>query len=353
VSLIINLTNFEAAHVVGMGLDGSWQVIAVVKATYTWDRTGIVSPAPPLPIGMLDEFFGEPASSGLLRASEITPAKPKLDVLLAGAIVFPRPVTETHVELAVGSRLRKRVRVFGDRIWLPGLMADVVPSRLRPVNRVPIAWERSYGGADPNDAKYTEPRNPAGSGVARNPKTLHGRPAPNFEDPDKAIGALFGKPDPVGFGPIAAHWQQRVARAGTYDEAWKKSRRPLPPEDFSPAFFNVAPTDQQLDEYLPGEKVHLINMTTAVDDRFDLPAFTVPIAIVSSDDLAEGTAGVDTLTIEPEERRFSLLARVQAKLRDGPQSLGRIVIGDMPQGMRSAIETGRQYLWPRNRRTGK
>ena len=352
-SLIVNLTNFGAAHAVTMGLDGSWQVIAVVKATYAWDPSGIVSPALLAPIVTLDEFFGEPSSSGLLRASDVAPAKPRLDVLLAGAIAFPKPTTEIEVELAVGSRLRKRVRVFGDRIWLPGVMADVVPSRPRPVDRVPIAWERSYGGADANDAKCAEPKNPAGSGVAKDPKILHGRPAPNFEDPDKAIGALFGRPDPVGFGPIAPHWEQRVALAGTYDEAWKKSRRPLPPEDFSPAFFNVAPADQQLDQYLPGERVRLLNMTTAVDDRFDLPAFTVPVAIVSGDDLAEETAVVDTLTIEPEERRFSLLAKAQARLCDGPQSLGRIVIGDMTRGMRSAIETGRHYPWQRIRRAGK
>jgi len=350
---IINLTNFEAAHAVTMGFDGNWQVIAVVKATYTWDKSGTVFPAPSSPIVMLDEFFGDPASSGLLLASDIAPAKPRLDVLLAGAIAFHKPITEIEVGLAVGSRLRKVVGVFGDRIWLPAVMTDVVPSRPRPVSRVPIAWERSYGGTDPADGKYTEPQNPAGSGVAKDPKTLHGRPAPNFEDPNKAIGALFGKPDPVGFGPIAAHWQQRVALAGTYDEAWKKSRRPLPPEDFSPAFFNVAPVDQQLDEYLPGEKVHLLNLTTAIHDHFALPALTVPVAVVLSDVLVEETAVVDTLTIEPEERRFSLVAKVQAKLSGGPQSIGRIVIGDMTRGMRSAIEMGRRYRWQRNRAVSK
>ena len=68
---IVNLTNFEAAHAVTMGLDGNWQVIAVVKATYTWDKSGTVCPAPSSPIVMLDEFFGDPASSGLLRAGDI------------------------------------------------------------------------------------------------------------------------------------------------------------------------------------------------------------------------------------------------------------------------------------------
>ena len=60
-----------------------------------------------------------------------------------------------------------------------------------------------------------------------------------------------------------------------------------------------------MDKYLPGEKVRLLNMTTAVHDQFDLPAFAVPVAIASSDGLVEETAVVDTLTIEPEERRFA------------------------------------------------
>ena len=98
---------------------------------------------------------------------------------------------------------------------------------------------------------------------------------------------------PIGFGPIAQHWQARVSLAGTYDEAWEKSRRPLPPADFSPAFFNVAPADQQLDGYVPGEEVRLVNMTTASQDRFRLPEFAVPVTIVSSDELSESTAEVD------------------------------------------------------------
>jgi hypothetical protein len=94
-------------------------------------------------------------------------------------------------------------------------------------------------------------------------------------------------------------------------------------------------------------------MTTAVHDQFDLPAFAVPVAIASSDGLVEETAVVDTLTIEPEERRFSLLAKAQAKLCYDPLSLGRIVIGDMTRGMRSAIETGRKYPWLRIQKVRK
>jgi hypothetical protein len=336
--------------VVSLGADGRWQVTVLAKATFTWNQLGVVSEARPAPITLADEFAGDSVFAGLLRARDLAPAKPRLDVLLAGTVAFPRPIAETEIELAVGSRLRKRARVFGDRIWLPGLAADRVPSRPRPVRRVPIAWERSYGGVDPHNPKWIEPGNPAGSGVAKKPKSLHGRPAPNFEDPDRPIRALFRKPVSIGFGPIAAHWQPRMRLAGTYDEAWQKLRKPLPPEDFSPDFFNVAPADQQLDGYLPGEEVRLRNLTVTGEDRFCLPRFAVPVAIASSAELAEGMAAVDTLTIEPEERRFSLLAKAQADLADGPESLGRIVVGEMTRGMRSALETGKRYPWSRHRR---
>lgn len=348
-SQIVNLTDYEAAPLVGTGIDGRWQAIAIVKATYTWDASGKCTLVEALPVLLAEEFAGPPVSSGLLRESELSPPKPKVDVLLAGALAFPQPITMIDVELSVGSRLVKRARVFGDRAWLPGVMADLTPSQPRPVTRVPIAWERSYGGADPTDTKCIEPKNPAGSGVAKDPKTLQGKPAPNFEDPNNLLPVHVGKPVPVGFGPIAAHWQQRLVLAGTYDEAWENQRRPLPPTDFSPGYFNVAPTDQQLDDYRPGEELRLVNMTTAVHDRIRLPELKVPVTFIS-DEMSEEVAGVDTAIVEPEERRLSLLARARSELREGPMSLARIVVGELTEGMRKAIEKNKAYPWERRQR---
>jgi hypothetical protein len=190
------------------------------------------------------------------------------------------------------------------------------------------------------DGKCFEPRNPAGSGLAKEPKTLHGRPAPNFEDPDKPIGSFLGRPAPVGFGPLAGHWQPHLVLAGTYDQSWLDSRRPLPPEDFSPMFHNVAPADQQLDGYIAGEECRLINLTTAGRERFLLPEIRLPVAFVTSEEMTEDSATVDTVTIEPEERCFSLLAKAQAPLPAGPQSLARIILGEMTSAIRDAVETG-------------
>jgi hypothetical protein len=350
VSAIINLTNSEAAPVVTMGIDGRWQITVVVKATYVWDKVGNTVPADPSPILDTDEFAGEPSTSGLLRASDLGPMKPRCDVLLVGDLRFPQPVTMTEVQLTVGSCINKRARVFGERVWLPSALADLVPSTPKPVTSVPIAWERAYGGSDPTDPRHVDARNPAGSGVAKDPKTLHGKPAPQIEDLDKPIGARMGVPSPIGFGPIAPHWQARVALAGTYDEAWQRSRRPLPPADFSPEFFNVAPLDQRLDRYVPGEIVRLTSMTAAGFDQFRLPDARFPVTIVTAEELSESVATIDTVIIEPAQRRLSLLGKAQTELAGGPSSLGQMIVGDLTPGMRKAVETGRHYPWSRRMR---
>jgi hypothetical protein len=140
--------------------------------------------------------------------------------------------------------------------------------------------------------------------------------------------------------------------AGTYDEAWEKNRRPLPPTDFSPQYFNVAPADQQLDGYRPGEELRLVNMTTAIRDRIRLPELNVPVTFVTGDEVSEETATVDTVIVEPEERRLSVLARAQTELSEGPMSLARMVVGELTDAMRAAIEKNKTYPWARGQRIG-
>ena len=81
-------------------------------------------------------------------------------------------------------------------------------------------------------------------------------------------------------------------------------------------------------------------MSTAGADRFRLPSVRIPVAFVTSDELTEDNARVDTVIIEPEERRFSLLAKAEMPLPDGPPSIARIVVGKMSDAIRDAIETG-------------
>ena len=128
------------------------------------------------------------------------------------------------------------------------------------------------------------------------------------------------------------------------------NRRPLPPTDFSLEYFNVAPKDQQVDEYQPGEELRLVNMTTVARDIVRLPVLEVPVTFVTTEELSEEIAVVDTIIVEPEERRLSLIARASTELPAGPMSLARIIIGQLTQGMRTAIEKNKVYPWQRKRR---
>ena len=55
-----------------------------------------------------------------------------------------------------------------------------------------------------------------------------------------------------GLGPIAKAWLPRRSEAGTFDAAWKNTRHPRMPKDYSFAFWNAAPKRLQVDPYLTG-----------------------------------------------------------------------------------------------------
>jgi hypothetical protein len=342
--LVTNLTDFPVGHLAGKDHLGATQAVCIVKATYEWDDRGLVTPAKkPDPIHEADVYAGKPDVSGLVLATDLGPPKPRLDVLLAGEFVFPAPIEQADVSLEVGRRLRKTVRVFGERSWYPGLRQDLAPSRPKPIARIPVAWEKSFGGTDPKDPASVERRNPVGAGLRRRPEDLLGHPVPSFDDPARPIQSPKDRPAPQGFGPIAPHWLPRASLAGTYDERWEKERKPLLPEDFNPAFFNAAPVDQQLDGFVAGEEVRLTSMTAAGRERFLLPDLGVPVTFVSDKLVTETAAAVDTIVISPAARRFSLVARASFSPRPTILSLRQIVVGLASQGRRRAIQTGKLY----------
>src|SRR3954465_76015 len=90
------------------------------KASFTWDRRGTVNPIEAAPLREKDELEGEGVAAGLAAAAGGGPAKPRIDVLLSGELVFRASVTDANVALSVGNRLRKIVRVVGERAWQSG-----------------------------------------------------------------------------------------------------------------------------------------------------------------------------------------------------------------------------------------
>jgi hypothetical protein len=345
VGIAANLTRHTVGELVARDGKGAPIYVVVVKASFSFAVPGRLDPLPPPPIVDLDRYAGEPAASGLLAAGDLGLPKPRVDVLLQGAMKFPAPLSEGLVSLQVGGRLEKRMRVHGDRAWVPsGGGGDPVPSRARALGELPIAWERAAGGADAVDPTLTDRRNPAGRSPGQTPQEAKGRPLPNFEDPAAGKTTWSVRGAPSGFGPIAPHWEPRASLAGTYDARWRERRAPLLPEDFKPAFLNLAPTDQQLPDYLAGEEIRLVGMTAGGRARFQLPEFSQPVTFVMKTLIEEAPTRVDTIIIEPAEERLTLVARAFCSPRPSAIAVREIFVGPLTRGRRLALELGKPFL---------
>jgi hypothetical protein len=342
--VIVNNTPYAVAEAVLAEPDGREVYLAIIKASFRWRPEATVEPLPePVPFAAADVYAGEPGKSGLVTAGELTLPKPRVDLLLAGEIVPRAPVEALDCTLELGRQLRKTLRVFGDRYWRPSTTKSVLPSRPKPFSRMPIAWERSFGGTDPDDPAVLDLRNPVGRGICKNPRTLEGKPAPNFEDPAAPIDDPLRRPAPVGFGPIAPYWRPRSERAGTYDARWESERSPLLPKDFDPRFLNAAPEDQQLDRYLPDTELWLTDFTPGRRERIRLPAFAPALTVVEGRTIFEVSSVVDTIVVEPAEARLSLVARAVYR----PKSVAAIAtayLGPLSRGQRRALHAGKPYL---------
>jgi hypothetical protein len=252
--------------------------------------------------------------SVLAAPGDIGLPKPATDVLVSGCVHAPGgSARAVAAGFAVGP-VRKRLLVTGDRRWRRRLFGWR-PSDPEPFARMPLSWTRAAGGA-------TDERNPLGVGLDARAET----PLPNLEFPDHALRSPDQRPPPAGVGPIAAHWQPRHGRAGTYDERWRKERAPYLPDDFDQRFLNCAPPDQIAAGHLTGdEEVELERLTPAGRERFPLGAarFAVEIRIGRARHAA--VPRLETVAIDAERREVGLLWRAAWRC-DEPRAIDFVEI---------------------------
>ena len=261
--------------------DGSEVWLVAVKATFDILEDGSTAVAKEQPpVLRLSEHHGEPFKSSIRYEADLVLTKRSTDIIVVGHAHAPPGTAVTHIDCGfkVGP-LQKMLRVYGDRIW--GLLG---PSAPQPFQKMPLVYERAYGGAD---AKSKTPdkdwdwRNPVGTGFAISSGNAQGLRLPNIEDPKHRIQSWDDRPRPAGFGAIASHWQPRAGYGGTYDEAWQKTRAPLLAADMDDRWFQCAPADQQSAGFLHGgEPVVLLNLSprasTAPGSRPGRMDFTLP-----------------------------------------------------------------------------
>jgi hypothetical protein len=332
-----NTTDMLAELTVSTDNDGHDHCVVVVKGTFSIGLDGkAILAERQEPFVYADVHYGDPGTTSIKYECDFAPFKPKTDVIVNGHAYSPtgKPVQEMIVSLEIGP-LKKHVRVIGNRVWTRGVFR-LKPSRPVPFLKMPLGFDRAFGGSDLSHpkSKYqsTEMRNPVGVGFHKNPssKAIKGTPLPNLETPRDPICKWFHTPPPAGFGHVGRGWQPRVRFAGTYDDRWLKERCPFLPEDFDPQYYQSAPANQQVPYCKGGEVIRCTGMTPVGTFMFIVPTVAVPIVFRFRDREIPQEPNLDTLLIEPDGRRILLTWRTSVPVGRKLNALREILVGVQP-----------------------
>lgn len=307
-----NSTPFAATLMVLPDVAGIDTVYAVVKGTFAIGPR-LLPADEQVPVTMADQHYADPSTSSIRSPSDVCLGKPGTDVVLIGSAwsADGRPTWQMDVSLTVGA-LSKTVRVLGDRVWESSASGTSM-AWVAPFVRMPLVWERAFGGSDQTEkGPRAHASNPVGTGlrVSGGTKPLIGMPLPNVEDPRALISGPGDSPEPAGFAPIAPHWDPRKNFAGTYDDAWQRSRAPYLPSDFDPRFFHYAPAGQLTPTPLAGgEPVEVLGATVDGSLRFILPRVAVQATFKRNGSEDVRRAALESVLIEPDVNRVVLVWR--------------------------------------------
>ncbi|MBK8256701.1 MAG: DUF2169 domain-containing protein [Polyangiaceae bacterium] len=267
-----------------------------------------------------DNYWDDDTTKSLSNASDLVPFKARADVIVVGHAYAPqaKPVSSLVARVVVGS-VDKAIEVRGDQHFdLDGVLSE--PAKFV---RMPLRWERAAGGP--------ETSNPPGvlTGTEARFDTWGRCTLPNLVPVGQNSTTPHDPIEPVGFGPIAAHWPSRAVRLSSlgrpfHPETW--SREPLP-ERLDPAFFNVAPRDQQLAMLDGTESLLLLHLHR---QHASLATRLAPIQLRAVVHWAGGGAqelplACDTLLIDADRGLAILTFRGQVAL-DHPSRRGRVLV---------------------------
>lgn len=314
-----NNSPFEAEIALFPDEDGIDTLYTAIKATFTIANKIEISEEQQ-PVVMADEYWGEPLETSLKYASEVHLTKPSTDIVMIGEACAQdkRPVTQLDVALAIAG-VRKTVRIFGNRHWDSGFLGlNMTPPD--PFDSMPIVYEKAFGGFHEVDKesqkKLYEARNPIGIGFKgkKTKKELNGARLPNLENPAQLIKKPGDQPMPACFSYVSSSWMPRASYAGTYDEKWMKKRAPYLAKDFDSRFFNAASPDLVYKGYLKGgEPVTITNMSLNGNIKFTLPVCELETSVRIAGSIENPPVNLETVLLEPNESRFSMLWRSAVK----------------------------------------
>lgn len=327
---LLNRTSLVAAMQTQTTAQGHLLLVLIAKASYAI-RAEDQEPAlldEQVPLHLEDTFEGEPGLSSPRYEADLAPMKPRCDVLVTGCAHAPggRPAAQVPVGVAIGlgaGAFSKTFAVQGPRQWQRGLLGSLRPGPAEPFVRQALHYGLAYGGSDctgPDAARHAVCAvNPVGVGFnrERDAKAIEGTPVAQTEAFAHPITDAWALYPSLSLGPVGRNWQPRLALAGTHDAEWQRDRFPLPPADFDIAHNQSAPADQQIEHLRSGDPVTLVNLTANGHTRFTLPDLRLHGVAHGRQGRKPRAMVPDTLLLEPELGRFSVVWRASWPLHGG------------------------------------
>lgn len=265
-----------------------------------------------------DSYWDDDPRRSLSSASDLVPFKKQADVVLVGSAFAPggRAARSIVTRLIVGE-IDKSVEAFCARVFRQTGEIAEGPR----VTQVPLLYERAAGGPGT--------WNPVGVCADAEPDAYGMVPIAQLQPPAAHVAYRGDFVEPVGFGPIAPSWPTRLEKMGPSATGWAPElwyERPLPP-GLDPAFFNVAPRDQRLNELRSDERIVLENLHREHERLVtNLPGLFPTVVAERAGGACESVAlRADTLSIDTTRGVCSLVWRGWIQLAHREEA-GRVVI---------------------------
>lgn len=340
-------TPYTVGHSHSMYAPGKPFMAVIVKGTFALVEG---RPCTALPrkqqskLGKPTNFMDEHGNSHK-TPMDVSPFKLQADCLFIGSAHAPggKPVHMLEAGFQVGA-MSKTLSIYGNRRWVRHPDGSAHMTEPEAFTEMPIRAEYAHGGLT---SKYNQ------HGIGFGPL---GEEAGAFIQaanilPRGQSGISWERDGvPAGFGMLAPNLLPRRAFLGTYDGMWRTRRRPLPPADFNPVFFNAAPEDQRIDGYLAGdEEIVLRNLhPDAPEFRTSLPGTRVRCFVNRQMDrnnpgervFAEVNTVLDTCIVDVPEGTLTLIWRGTVEIQNRRhERIEHLLVVEEPVGRPVAPES--------------
>lgn len=323
----------------------------VVKGTFALrdDAPAVLRDEPEPLCG--DVYAEDDPDQALLYGSDLAYFKPRCDVTVVGHAHAPRgSATAMQVGFRLGSgpgALERTAHVFGDRTWQKTLGVALAPTDPEPFDKLPLGWERAYGGP-------AHPANPVGQGHKSATLPDGTLRLPNIESPERPIRGPGDGPEPVAFGPVAPGWRARARFQGTYDRAWLATRWPYFPEDFDWLAAQHGPAEQRVAPPPLDAAYELRGMSArAATLRGSLPGIRARCFVERRGPDGGDGGGfhelpltLDTVHFEPDQEKVILVWRglLEVSADEAPELAALFVTSEPAAGPSLSLEAARERM---------